>query len=309
MGRCFVSCESYPHERERALVKGSSYAKWLHRIVQLPGVDSALAAFSVADLAVVRTRIVIPALSLARLRGAHRRRLVAATLRGGVVGATMGRAPLGGADANFASAARAAGQRECDRTRDPEDQSSTIHRCALLEKGLDGRRGMARPLSDGARGAYHTLPPRDGIRDSARRQMVSGSTSSGTKSLRRRADGGPRGEEAATQINPALASPPGGSARIYPALASPPGGSARIYPALASPPGGSARINPALASPPGGSARIYPALASPPGGSARINPALASPPGGSARIYPALASPPGGSARIYPALASPPGGS
>src|SRR5215471_408615 len=106
-------------------------------------------AASVTYLAVVRTRIVIPTLSLARLRGAHRRRLVAATLRCGVVGATVGRAPLGGADANFATAAaRAASQRECDRTRDHQDQSSTIHRCALLEKGLDGRRGVAWSLCD-----------------------------------------------------------------------------------------------------------------------------------------------------------------
>src|SRR5215471_16031703 len=105
-------------------------------------------AASVTYLAVVRTRIIVPALSLARLRGAHRRRLVAATLRCGVVSATVGRAPLGGADANFAAAARAASQRECDRTRDPEDQSSTTHRCALLEKGLEGRRGVARSLCD-----------------------------------------------------------------------------------------------------------------------------------------------------------------
>src|SRR5262249_24590665 len=171
--------------------------------------------------------------------------------------------PLRGADANFATAAaRAASQRECDRTRDPEDQSSTIHRCALLEKGSDERRGMARSLGT-ERVERTILCPRGTVSgDSARRQ-----------------DG------------------VGGSARTYSALPSPPGGSARIYPALASPPGGSARIYSALASPPGGSARIYSALASPPGGSARIYSALASPPGGSARIYSALASPPGGSAR------------
>jgi len=160
MGCCFVSCESYSHERDTVLVKGSSYAKWLHRIRSLPGVDAALAALSVTDLAVVRSRIVIPTFSLARLRGAHGRRLVAATLRGGVVGATMGRAPLGGADANFAAAARAAGQRECDRTRDPEDQPSTIHRCALLEKGLDGKRGIARSLGDTERVERTILCPR-----------------------------------------------------------------------------------------------------------------------------------------------------
>src|SRR5262249_26976567 len=151
----------------------------LHRIVQFPGVDSELAAVSVTYLAVVRRRIVIPTLSLARLRGAHRRRLVTATLRCGVVGATVGRAPLGGADANFAAAARAAGQRECDRTRDPEDQSSTIHRCALLGKGLVGRRDMARSLGDPERVERTILCPRGmGSGDSARRQ-------DGVSSLRR----------------------------------------------------------------------------------------------------------------------------
>src|SRR5215468_10146641 len=136
-----------------------------------PRVDSEQAALLVTYLAVVRSRIVIPALSLARLRGAHRRRLIAATLRCGVVGATVGRAPLGGADANFATAAaRAASQRECDRTRDPEDQSSTIHRCALLENGLDGRRGMARSLGT-ERVERTMLCPRGTVSgDSARRQ-------------------------------------------------------------------------------------------------------------------------------------------
>src|SRR5215467_13925446 len=95
-----------------------------------------LRASSIADLTVVRARVIIAALSLAGLRGAHCRRLVLATLRRGVVGAAVGRTSLGRADANLACASTT-GHCDSDGTRDPQHQPSTIHLLALLERGLN----------------------------------------------------------------------------------------------------------------------------------------------------------------------------
>src|SRR5215472_19053509 len=95
-----------------------------------------LRASSIADLTVVRARVIIAALSLAGLRGAHCRRLVLATLRRRIVGAAVGRTSLGRADANLACASTT-GHGDCDSTRDPQHQPSTIHFLALLERGLN----------------------------------------------------------------------------------------------------------------------------------------------------------------------------
>src|SRR5215472_15273503 len=111
-----------------------------------------LRASSIADLTVVRARVIIAALSLAGLRGAHCRRLVLATLRRG--------------DANLACASTT-GHCDCDGTRDPQHQPSTIHLLALLERRLNChpvshpcRRMCEASDVPGARGTAESQHPR-----------------------------------------------------------------------------------------------------------------------------------------------------